>query len=90
MLSAATTLVGIEAPPSSLNLEVKPYVISDVTTNRLGNPPTTNDVGGNFGFDTKYGLTKSLTFDFSYNTDFAQVEADDQQVNLTRFSLFFP
>ena len=38
----------------------------------------------------KYGLTKSLTADFTYNTDFAQVEEDQQQVNLTRFSLFFP
>ena len=38
----------------------------------------------------KYGVTQSLTADFTYNTDFAQVEADEQQVNLTRFSLFFP
>ena len=42
------------------------------------------------GFDVKYGLTRSLTADFTYNTDFAQVEVDEQQVNLTRFSLFFP
>ena len=38
----------------------------------------------------KYGITQNLTADFTYNTDFAQVEADEQQVNLTRFSLFFP
>ncbi len=38
----------------------------------------------------KYGVTKSLTADFTYNTDFAQVEADEAQVNLTRFSLSFP
>jgi hypothetical protein len=42
------------------------------------------------GLDLKYGLTSNLTLDLTYNTDFAQVEADDQQVNLTRFSLFFP
>ena len=36
----------------------------------------------------KYGLTKSLTADFTYNTDFAQVEADEPQVNLTRFTRF--
>jgi hypothetical protein len=42
------------------------------------------------GLDLKYGITHSLTLDLTYNTDFAQVEADDQQVNLTRFSLFFP
>ena len=38
----------------------------------------------------KYGVTENLTADFTVNTDFAQVEADEQQVNLTRFSLFFP
>jgi len=42
------------------------------------------------GLDVKYGLTNNLTMDVTLNTDFAQVEADDQQVNLTRFSLFFP
>lgn len=42
------------------------------------------------GLDIKYGLTSNLTLDLTFNTDFAQVEADDQQVNLTRFSLFFP
>ena len=42
------------------------------------------------GLDLKYGVTSSLTLDLTYNTDFAQVEADEQQVNLTRFSLFFP
>ena len=38
----------------------------------------------------KYGITQNLVADFTLNTDFAQVEADEQQVNLTRFSLFFP
>ncbi|MEO1262619.1 MAG: DUF5916 domain-containing protein [Bacteroidota bacterium] len=42
------------------------------------------------GLDVKYSLTSNLTLDLTVNTDFAQVEADDQQVNLTRFSLFFP
>ena len=42
------------------------------------------------GFDTKYSLTPSLTLDTTYRTDFAQVEVDQQQVNLTRFNLFFP
>ncbi|HUF75126.1 MAG TPA: DUF5916 domain-containing protein [Longimicrobiales bacterium] len=42
------------------------------------------------GLDVRYGLTRNLNLDLSVNTDFAQVEADDQQVNLTRFSLFFP
>lgn len=42
------------------------------------------------GLDVKYGLTSNLTLDVTLNPDFAQVEADDQQINLTRFSLFFP
>ena len=45
---------------------------------------------GDAGFDVKYGITQSLTADFTYRTDFAQVEDDDQQVNLTRFNLLFP
>ncbi len=42
------------------------------------------------GLDLKYGVTNNLTLDVTVNTDFAQVEADDQQINLTRYSLFFP
>ena len=42
------------------------------------------------GLDIKYGVTQGLVADLTVNTDFAQVEADEQQVNLTRFSLFFP
>ena len=42
------------------------------------------------GVDVKYGVTGGLNLDLTYNTDFAQVEVDEQQVNLTRFSLFFP
>jgi hypothetical protein len=49
-----------------------------------------DDPAYDFGLDLKYGLTNNLTLDLTINTDFAQVEADDQQVNLTRFSLFFP
>ena len=45
---------------------------------------------GDLGVDLKYALTQGLTLDVTVNTDFAQVEADEQQINLTRFSLFFP
>jgi uncharacterized protein DUF5916 len=89
-LSSAATLVGLEVPPQSRNLELKPYGISAVTTNRQATPAVSSDVTGDAGFDVKYGLTKGLTADVTYNTDFAQVEEDEQQVNLTRFSLFFP
>ena len=88
--SLAATLVGLEAPAGSRSLEIKPYAISGLTTDRAATPRISNDVSGDIGFDVKYGLTRNLTADLTYNTDFAQVEADEQQVNLTRFSLFFP
>lgn len=89
-LSSAATLVGLVAPPASMNLEVKPYAATTVLTDREAVPPVDNDLDPNVGVDVKYGVTQSLTADFSVNTDFAQVEEDEQQVNLTRFSLFFP
>ncbi len=57
---------------------------------RLGEPPHATIPDGDVGVDAKYSITQNLTADLTYNTDFAQVEADEQQVNLTRFSLFFP
>jgi hypothetical protein len=89
-VSSAATLVGLQVPPSSRNLELKPYGIGGIRTDVEADPPFANQGSGDAGFDLKYGLTKGLTADFTYNTDFAQVEADEQQVNLTRFSLFFP
>jgi hypothetical protein len=86
----AGTVVGIEAPAGSKNLEIKPYALSSVNTNRSVLPRISNDLTGDVGVDLKYSLTQNLIADFTYNTDFAQVEADEQQVNLTRFSLFFP
>ncbi len=89
-VSDAATLVGLEVPGASKNLEVKPYAIGGLNTNLNATPPTRNAGDGNTGVDVKYGITQNLTADFTYNTDFAQVEVDEQQVNLTRFSLFFP
>jgi hypothetical protein len=88
--SAAATLIGLEAPPAAKNLEIKPYAIARQTTDMLARPVVTNDFNPDVGLDVKYGITKSLTTDFTYNTDFAQVEADEVQVNLTRFNLQFP
>ena len=85
--SVGATLVGIEAPESRV-FELKPYAISDLKTDRAS--AVSNDVSGDVGLDVKYGVTQNITADFTYNTDFAQVEVDEQQVNLTRFSLFFP
>ena len=89
-VSAAATLVGIEPPTTIRNLEIKPSAISGAFTNKTVTPIRSNDLTGEVGIDVKYGLTRSLIADFTVNTDFAQVEADEQQVNLTRFSLFFP
>ena len=88
--SYAATLVDLEVPPPGLNLEVKPYVISPVSTDLVATPAVRNDFAPKVGLDVKYGMTKSLTADFTYNTDFAQVEIDEAQINLTRFNLSFP
>ena len=88
--SAAATLVGLEVPPPAMNLEIKPYAISRLTTDLVATPAQHNDFDPDVGLDVKYGVTKGLTADFTYNTDFAQVEADEVQVNLTRFNLLFP
>jgi hypothetical protein len=56
--------------------------------NKLANVSLDKDYDA--GVDVKYGVTSGLTWDFTVNTDFSQVEADEQQVNLTRFNLFFP
>ena len=89
-VSFAGTMVGLEVPTSGRNLEIKPYAISGLRTDRTARPSFFNRHDSDVGFDVKYGLTKGLTFDGTYNTDFAQVEDDQQQVNLTRFNLFFP
>ena len=89
-ISSGGTLVGLDLPPASRNIELKPYVISRLTTDRSVNPAISNDFDPDLGGDFKYGVTANLTADFTFNTDFAQVEIDEQQVNLTRFSLFFP
>jgi hypothetical protein len=89
-ISSSGTLVGLDLPPAGKNLELKPYAISRLTTDRVQTPALRNDLTGELGGDMKYGLTANLTADFTYNTDFAQVEIDEQQVNLTRFNLFFP
>jgi uncharacterized protein DUF5916 len=88
--SLAAQLVGITAPSGSKNLEIKPYVISNATSQAAADGRISDDIAADLGVDVKYGITQNLTADFTYNTDFAQVEADLQQVNLTRFSLFFP
>ncbi|MEZ5419214.1 MAG: DUF5916 domain-containing protein [Vicinamibacterales bacterium] len=88
-MASAATVQGIEPPAQSKNLEFKPYALGTSTAARRAGALDA-DLGGNGGFDFKYGLTRSLIVDATYRTDFAQVEEDLQQINLTRFSLFFP
>jgi len=85
-VSLAGTVSGIRGLQAGKNLRVKPYVLSSGST--IGSRRTDGDVQG--GVDVKYGVTNGLVWDFTVNTDFSQVEADEQQVNLTRFNLFFP
>ena len=90
-VSDYATLVGLEPPPDDSRLfELKTYGIAGMTTDRLAEPPVENEWDADAGLDVKIGLTNNLTADLTYNTDFAQVEVDEQQVNLTRFNLFFP
>jgi hypothetical protein len=89
-ISAAGTLVGLDLPPASKNIELKPYAIGRVESDQLRRPPVSNRFDRDIGVDVKVGVTANLTADFTVNTDFAQVEVDEQQVNLTRFNLFFP
>jgi hypothetical protein len=86
-MSLAGTLEGMEGIEPGANVKFKPYAVSNFLQNgSTGKRSYTGDAG----FDLKYGVTTGLTWDFTYNTDFSQVEADEQQINLTRFNLFFP
>jgi len=86
-------LTGLKGIRRGRNVEIKPYFIAGVQETRpgaFGGPGVEPDLTWDAGADIKYALTSSLTLDLTVNTDFAQVEADNAQLNLTRFSLFFP
>ncbi len=70
------------------NLKLMPYAIGSANRNFPPGAGTNRD--GDWGADAKLGVTSSLNLDLTYNTDFAQVEVDEQQINLTRFNLLFP
>ena len=76
---------GIEGVKQGRNLYLKPFAVSSYRPDREDNQSDTD-----VGLDVKYGVTADLTLDLTVNTDFSQVEVDEQQVNLTRFNLFFP
>ena len=90
-VSQYATLTGLEGLRRGRYMEVKPFAITgrSVTGQRddlAGDTETLNDLG----LDFKYSITSNLTLDATVNPDFAQVEADNVQINLSRFSLFFP
>ena len=87
-LSLAGTLSNLNLV-SPGNLKVIPYVLGEVSEDRTVEPAE-SELNGDFGLDVKYSISPSLTLDMTYNTDFAQVEVDEIQVNLDRFNLFFP
>ncbi|HEY9466481.1 MAG TPA: DUF5916 domain-containing protein [Vicinamibacterales bacterium] len=82
-VSSAGMLVGLQAPSGTHMIELKPYALSGVASDTTVTPPLSNDVTKRIGGDLKYGVTQNLTADVTINTDFAQVEVDEQQVNLT-------
>ena len=86
-LSSAGELRGLNLQ-TPRNFKVLPYAVS--SANRNFTPGASTDLDGDVGFDAKFGITPSLNLDATYNTDFAQVEVDTQQINLTRFNLRFP
>jgi hypothetical protein len=85
-VSLAGTLDGIRNVRQGRNLRLKPYATATLSDGGA----VRRDLDPQAGVDLKYGLRSQMTLDLSLRTDFSQVEADLQQVNLTRFSLFFP
>jgi hypothetical protein len=86
-LSSAGVLRGLNLQ-TPRNLKILPYAVGSADRNFT--PGSRTDFGRDFGLDAKVGVTPSLNLDATFNTDFAQVEVDTQQINLTRFNLRFP
>ena len=88
-VSQAGTLAGISGVSRGVDLRLTPYVLAGGRQDRARG--SLDGSGFNqYGMDVKYGVASGLNLDLTLNTDFAQVEVDEQQVNLTRFPLFFP
>ncbi|MQA91690.1 MAG: hypothetical protein GEU90_15960 [Gemmatimonas sp.] len=88
-VSLAGSLTDLESLSRGRDLRVKPYVTGGARGQRDGTIAD-NSAQGDVGLDVKYGITAGLNLDVTINTDFAQAEVDDEQVNLTRFALFYP
>ena len=88
-VSLAGSLTGMRDVTRGLDLRIKPFVVAGGRRDRTG-ATVRSDGLRDVGLDVKYGLGSGLGLDLTVNTDFAQAEVDEQQVNLTRFALFFP
>ena len=89
-VSQYATLTGLEGLRRGRYMEVKPFAITGRSvTGQRGEVDGRTDTQNDLGLDFKYSITSNLTLDATLNPDFAQVEADNVQINLTRFSLFF-
>jgi hypothetical protein len=89
-VSLAGELTGLEGLNRGLDLKLKPFLLAGVRTTATSPNGSTTRWPRDVGLDARYGVTAGLNLDVTVNTDFAQVEVDEQQVNLTRFGLFFP
>ena len=88
-MSAAGRLMGLSNLSQGLGLDVRPYAIGSSGAAPGRNQPDTASKGS-YGGDIFYNLTAGLRANLSINTDFAETEVEQRQVNLTRFPLFFP
>ena len=93
--ASQTKLIEFEGIRPENPLYLTPYVTAGLgQTNELNEEETAYELSTkpkfDIGLDAKYSIANSLTLDVTVNTDFAQVEADDQKINLTRYSLYFP
>jgi hypothetical protein len=88
-VSLAAKLTGLDLP-GRRDIKLIPYALASANKDYTLSPDRQLDRKGDVGLDVKWGVTPNMTLDFTVNTDFAQVEADEEQVNLTRFDLFFP
>jgi hypothetical protein len=87
----AGVMRGLKDPSQGIGLEIIPYGLATTSTVRDEDTGVNeNETNGEIGFDINYSITPSLRASFTYNTDFAQTEVDDRQINLTRFPLRFP
>ena len=90
-VSQYATLAGLEELRRGRYMEAKPFLIGGRSVaGRAGEAERAVETLREIGLDFKYSITSNLTLDATLNPDFAQVEADNVQINLTRFSLFFP